>query len=854
MKKTALFTYETVLIVSLLSFWLMACEQLDKDRLPSAEDIIEEHLKATGGRKAHEKIRNRKTEYRIDVKASGLEVDLTDYQERPNRAYSIVDRGTRGKDKYGSDGKIAWDISLLSGTRVLEGEQLANRLLDYMFDGPDAWKSFFESVETEGIEDVNERPCYKVVFTPNQGSPRINYYDKKSFLLVKQINEAKDQGGTYKIETFLEDYKKAGEILSAHKFTDYAMGQVIYVSVVKSIETNIEMPEGIFELPEQIQKILQSKDEGPKVYEPLPPISAVAKTQEHSTFEVDLSPAKWDPADVEEYDQSKQTFGRNNTLKNPLYEGENGVIVGTICPPAQRAGLEALRQGGTAMDAALTTALTTIASIAGDVVSYAEAMVLIYYDAATDHYYSLNAGWNSLLEENDPMSIPGLTSWPNNLGYTEPSGRTVLVPGFMAGVEAGHKRFGKLPFSALFTPAIYYAEKGLKIPPPLAHLIFSRQSVLSRLPETKRVFTNKETGNFYKAGEQFYQPELAVTLRAVANQGATYMYTGEWAKRLVALVRRDGGKITMDDLKNYEVNWSEPLKIPYRDYTIYALPPPDHGGVITAQVLNVAEEVGLADMGHYSESPEAFFWLFQINNLAEMANIPQCYRSYLLKGLDASIPSLATKAHAGKLWEMMSRGQFELTKTPVSKGPKHTDAVVAIDRWGNVAALCHTINGEWTGIFVDGVSIGAAASWQQQLILETGPGKRIPTGMEPLIISRNGKPFVALSSVGGLHQATNSVLMNIMDFDMGLKEAIEAPSLNHPKYGPSGNRIAPVFDGNFSDELLEGVKALGLEVEVIQPRGATGVMRGSVIGAMIDSDGKRKAVTNPFVFGVAIGY
>ena len=126
--------------------------------------------------------------------------------------------------------------------------------------------------------------------------------------------------------------------------------------------------------------------------------------------------------------------------------------------------------------------------------------------------------------------------------------------------------------------------------------------------------------------------------------------------------------------------------------------------------------------------------------------------------------------------------------------------------------------------------------------------------MEPLIISRNGKPFVALSSVGAVHQATNSVLINIMDFDMGLKEAIEAPSLNHPKYGPAGNRIAAVFDGDFSDELLEGVKALGLEVEVIQPGGATGVMRGVVIGAMIDSDGKRKAVTNPFTMGVAIGY
>ena len=111
MKKTALFISETVLIVSFLSFCLVACEQLGEDKLPPAEDIIEKYLKATGGRKAHEKIRNRKTEYRIDLKTSGLGVDLTDYQERPNKAYSLVDTGTRGKAKYGSDGKVFWVIS-----------------------------------------------------------------------------------------------------------------------------------------------------------------------------------------------------------------------------------------------------------------------------------------------------------------------------------------------------------------------------------------------------------------------------------------------------------------------------------------------------------------------------------------------------------------------------------------------------------------------------------------------------------------------------------------------------------------------------------------------------------------------
>jgi gamma-glutamyltranspeptidase/glutathione hydrolase len=328
------------------------------------------------------------------------------------------------------------------------------------------------------------------------------------------------------------------------------------------------------------------------------------------------------------------------------------------------------------------------------------------------------------------------------------------------------------------------------------------------------------------------------------------MYTGEWAKKLVAMVRRDGGKMTMEDLKNYQVSWSEPLEIFYGDYRIYAPGLPAVGGVNIAQALNVASEAGLSNMGHYSESPEAFFWLFQINKLSS-----QAFRSKLLGGVDASLPSLATKAHAERVWAIMSKGEFGMTSVPISRDPNHSDAIVAIDKWGNVAALVHSINsviwGE-TGIFVDGVSISDIAAYLQQMILETGPGKQLPGGLEPLIISRNGKPVVALASVGsGLHQATNSVLFNIMDFNMGLKEAIDAPSLHTPKYLDSGISIPQVYSGGFSEELLAGVKELGLEVEVIL---FSEGYPGWVIGAMIDDEDLRKAVPSPRGNGVALGY
>ena len=170
----------------------------------------------------------------------------------------------------------------------------------------------------------------------------------------------------------------------------------------------------------------------------------------------------------------------------------------------------------------------------------------------------------AVLAEDDPMSIPSAYRDLQSLvsGWSmkpNPSGRTALVPGYMAGVEAAHRRFGKLPFKSIFAPAIDIAEKGFKLEPAMDVMIYTRKDILSRLPETKQIFLRGEDGNFYRAGDVFRQPELAATLRAVSEQGSSYMYIGYWAKKLVAAVQRDGGKMTMEDLRNYRAIWSEPI-------------------------------------------------------------------------------------------------------------------------------------------------------------------------------------------------------------------------------------------------------------------------------------------------------
>ena len=574
----------------------------------------------------------------------------------------------------------------------------------------------------------------------------------------------------------------------------------------------------------------------------------------------DLSPKKWRAGDLEIYNWLDKQFG----LQNVLVEGRNGVIAGTTSAAAGRAGLEALRQGGSAADAVLATSLAQITLAMGSWVSYAGILTMVYFDAGSGRFYNLNAGFNTVAGEDDPMTIPaqGNVLSPRPDAEIHPSGRTALVPGYMAGVQAAHKKFGKLPFKDLFAPAIYYADNGFELTPFHAGLVKLRQKVLSRLPETKAIFT-KPDGSWVGEGDLFKQPALAAILRRVAARGADEMYTGEWGKRLVEAVRRDGGKMTLDDLKNYGIIWSDPMEIPYGGYKIYAPGLPAQGGVHVAEALNVASVAGLSGMGHYSESAQAFFWLSQITNLMALSFMPEKTVSQFLGGADGSMAARAGEDHAKRAWSLMSSGRFPLTKVPASEGPQHSDAIVAIDRWGNVAAIVHSANtAVWgtTGIFVDGVSIPDPAAFQQRLVAQTGPGKRLPDPTEPLIIAKDGKPVVALSSIGaGLHQKTVSVLSNVVDFGMSIKQAIDAPCLNSPRYEADGSNKPQVFEGDFCGLLLTAVRKLGLDVAVVSnaltstvPRGY--VISGYAVGAAIDPKGGFQAVATDSLNGRALGY
>jgi len=484
------------------------------------------------------------------------------------------------------------------------------------------------------------------------------------------------------------------------------------------------------------------------------------------------------------------------------------MIAGTSGPLAIHAGLVVLKQAGTAADAAIATSLAQIVLNAGAWNSFAGIYYLVYYERASGKVHCLNAGYNTVLGETDPLTIPS---------RPKPSGRTALVPGFMRGIEATHRRFGRLPLERLFDPAIYFAEQGFVIDPMLGRMMASRKDVLSRLSETRSVFT-KPNGEPYRRGDHFRQPQLARTLRCVAKDGADHMYTGPWAARFVQTVRREGGKMSLEDLQRYKVEWQAALSTVYHGFEIHTVALPELGGMQLVEALNVLELSRLEERGHYTTTPEALYWFIQICRLGPLISHYHPVASAGLPNDPLAPRQRLRKESAKNNWaRLQKRGWQDTLYLTLTKSGGHSDGVVAVDAEGNVAALVHSINTTaWgtTGIFVDGVSIPDSASFQQQRVAQVGPGVPFPNIVNPVIVLADGEPVLAASCIGAaLHRGMLQHLVNVLDFGMDPKTSLDAPKF----WGPAPSRTGAsrayyremVDRGRFSRNYMAAVEKLG---------------------------------------------
>jgi gamma-glutamyltranspeptidase/glutathione hydrolase len=511
--------------------------------------------------------------------------------------------------------------------------------------------------------------------------------------------------------------------------------------------------------------------------------------------------------------QISQKAPRRRTLPTPPVF-TNSMIAATTGGRAVEAGLEILKEDGSAVDAALATALCEVVHAGGSYVSFGGIMMLLYYDAETGQVHYLDAQYNTPLEEKDARSIP------------KTGGRTALVPGFLAGVQAAHDRFGKVPFSRIFEPAIAMAEKGEVVSPVMAWWISHKKYVLSRLPETKRIFTRPD-GKFYAEGDLFRQPELAATLKKVAALGAAHIYEGEWARKCVEVIRKNGGAMTLGDMKKYRAVWEKPVQTTWRDLEVYAPGLTAWGGVNMVEGLHLLELANLKQHGHYTTSSPSLFWLMEISECQRLT-----WGTSQFAGLDLSPKSRTAKETSALIWRQMQAGQWPwLPKTLRKSGGSHSDGLVVVDRKGNMAVINHTINTVlWgdTGIFVDGISIPDSAAFQPHEVAKAGPGNRLPNGMSPLIFLREGKAVLGCAAVGGgLHGKTLQVLFNIFDFDMEPQAAVDTPAF-------VGFNAGAVERDTFDPKVLAGLSKFGVEnVKPVSEKEAGG-SRGYWAGIQVD--------------------
>lgn len=254
-----------VLAIVLLaaSLGASAFAQISGESLPNAEQILDRYVDAIGGLATLEKIRNLVIRTTTEIAGAGVKLSTTVYQARPNRSYTVLESPATGKIESGTDGEIAWTISALSGPQVLEGKERATQLHVNTFDRLVYWRKVFKQVETAGVENVNGKACYKVVFTPFDLPPQTVLFDRETYLPAKMVMMIESRAGAVAAESYLSDFRAVDGILLAHKTVVHIMGQQ-RITTIDGVEHNVDLPADRFALPKEIKLLLKKSPGKPQ--------------------------------------------------------------------------------------------------------------------------------------------------------------------------------------------------------------------------------------------------------------------------------------------------------------------------------------------------------------------------------------------------------------------------------------------------------------------------------------------------------------------------------------------------------------------------------------------------------------
>ena len=528
-------------------------------------------------------------------------------------------------------------------------------------------------------------------------------------------------------------------------------------------------------------------------------------------------------------------------------------MVAAAKPQASQVGIDILKAGGNAVDAAVAVGFAlgvlepNASGIGGGgfmLIWLADSGTIVFIDsrgkapaAATQDMYEL--------DENGKV-IPDARGFdPAVVG-----GKAVAVPGEVDGLLIALEKYGSMSRQQVIQPAIEHARQGLQVSEVFANMIVDNYDVIQAFPASEEIYL---TDGFPKqVGELVVNTDLANTLQLIADQGRDAFYHGPVAQAIVDAVQADGGLITLQDLAGYEVSFRTPVIGDYRGYGIISAPPPSSGGTHVIELLNIMENFNLSIMGLNSAR--------SIHAWAEAMRLMYTDRAMYMGDsdfVDVPIEGLTSKQYARSQFERIDMNSVMELQPPGDPWPTESGSTThfsVADADGNMVAYTKTINHFFaSGITVPGTGI-LLNDQMDDFDKRPGQAKSIIAGKKPLssmsptFLLKDGKPFAAIGSPGGKRIITTMALLisNLVDFDMGIQAAIDEPRICNYEDGPL--KIESRIPADVQSALLQ----MGYELDVKKD---FDLYFGGAQGVVIDhQSGELLGGADPRRDGKAIGY
>ena len=452
--------------------------------------------------------------------------------------------------------------------------------------------------------------------------------------------------------------------------------------------------------------------------------------------------------------------------------GQNGMVA-TSHPLATQIGLDILKQGGTAIDAAIAANIAlglmepTGNGIGGD-------LFAIVWDANEKKLHGLNASGPA------PKNISIDYFVKNGLNKIPSYGPLpVTVPGAVDGWVKLHEKFGKMDFQSLFEPTIEYAENGFPVTETIAYYLDRSKKRFENYPNFRDVWL--KNGKMPAKGEIFKNPQLAKTLKIIADQGRAGFYEGRVATTMADFIQSQGGFLSYEDLSSFHSEWTPPVSSNYRGYDIWELPP-NGQGIAALQILNILENYNIKKMGLFSAE---YIHLFTEAKKLAFADRAKYYADPNFSKIP--VQELISKSYAKDRAKLINLSEAAQTDQPGVLESGDTIYLTAADKYGNMISLIQSnYRGMGSGMMPPGLGFmlqdrGELFSLDKNHRNALEGGKRPFHTIIPAFVTKDGKPFMSFGVMGGATQpqAHAQIIINMIDFGLNLQEAGDAPRIVH---------------------------------------------------------------------------